>query len=831
MGSRLVPTFLIVFSLVFPGGVLSSQNKQPDNRIARILKSMTLEEKVYLLQADEGVPRLGVPSFNMTDGARGPHGDGQPSTGFPCGVGMASAWNPGLMRQVGEVWGEETRALGKTFLLAPGCNILRDPLNGRFFEYYTEDPYLNSELTVPIVEGIQSKDVISCLKHFACNNREDNRNNYYSVIDDRTLHEIYLPAFEAAVKRAGVWSVMTSANGINYEFVSDSRKLQTDLLKDKWGFDGIIISDWLNTRSVEKGAFAGLDKSMPGGRSCGFGDPLLDAVRKGTVPESVIDEKVRRILLAYQRVGLLDPDPDISRGYVAGSPEHISVARKVAEEGMVLLKNDGGLLPLQPNKIRRILVTGPNAKLRTCEYKMGGSCWVNSPDEVTVLDGLLKSFGKDKLDYFDWFRLGGFQELGEVIDIQANYSAKDNVVPPVKRKEDKINFMWEMRSPDPSIPVEKWSEAFYNISFTPLVDGKYTFRITAGGGDVVMSDGGKEYAPMALLNTAEAEKGSTTAIIDLKKGKPCHLTVRYTRGRGDAFLHVEWQTPDSQADEASWKDLEKKARKADVVLFVGGLDLNLDTEGVDRGTLLFPDLQQEAILRLVGQNKKTVVALVNGSPLELGGWLDRIPAVLECWYGGISAGDAVADILTGKVNPSGRLPFSWPVSNEASPVARLGWENRDYVLYSDSLMVGYRYYDTVGEDPQFPFGYGLSYSTFEYGDLSVESAGDKFVGTVPVRNTGQVSAKEVVQVYVRPLSPSVSRPAHELKAFCKVDVPAGQSVNAVFSLGKEAFSYYDTHLAGWKVDPGRYVIEIGRNSRDIVTSFEVTVPENMAALK
>ncbi len=803
--------------------LLSAQDSAREKRLLDILNSLTLEEKANLSQGDPGVERLGIPSFEMTDGGRGPHGNGEPVTGFPAGIGMASTWNPDLMYRAGIVWGEEARTLGRTFLLGPACNILRDPLGGRFFEYFSEDPLLTAELAVPAIKGIQSRDVIACIKHFACNNRENNRNDYYSVVDDRTLHEIYLPAFKAAVEKADVQSIMTSANGVNFEFVSDSRSLLNGLLRDKWGFDGIIITDWINTRSIEKAAFAGLDKSMPGGENCGFGLPLLDAIRRGTVPESIVDQKAMRILRAYDKVGLLDPDADIARGYKRLTPEHIEVAREAAEEGIVLLKNDNDLLPLDPKKVRRILVTGPNATLRNCEYLMGGSCWVNSPDEVTILDGLRKSFGDKKIRFFDWAPLGGFQELPDFISIKGMYSVNGSDSPVLTREEDKINYMWEMRSPDPSIPVESWREARYELSFVAPTDGKYTFRISAGGGDVILSEGWREYAPMAVLKAADAERGTTSAIMDLEKGTRCVLGIRYTRGHGDASLHVEWSTPDSQADEKSWKLLESEARKADVVLFVGGLDLNQDTEGADRRTLRFPELQREAILRLAKTNKNTVVALVNGSPLEIGDWLDKVPAVVECWYGGIEGGTAVANVLAGKVNPSGRLTFSWPKSYSETPIAKLGWENKDYIIYSDSLMVGYRYYDTFGSEPQFPFGYGLSYTTFEYDGLAVNEVAEGFKGELTVANTGSRDGKEVVQVYVRPLAPSVSRPVHELKAFSKVEVPAGGKSKVEFTLGPDAFSYYDVHLGDWKVDPGRYVVEVGSDSRHILLSKEITV--------
>ncbi len=785
-----------------------------------LLRQMTPEEKAYLLMGDGGVPRLGVPEFGMDDGARGPH-TWEGSTGFPCGLGQSSAWNPELMFRAGQVMGEEARALGKTVLLGPGVNILRDPLGGRFFEYYTEDPYLNGAMAVPMVQGLQSMGVAACLKHYACNNRESNRNFYYSVVDERTLHEIYLPVYKAAVQKGHVWTIMTSANGINFEYVSDSRKMLTDILKDQWGFDGFVMTDWLQTRTTEKAISAGLDKSMPGWEDCLYGRALLQALKKGTVRESFMDDKVLRILRICDRVGLLEGSPaKVPADCKVLTPEHVAVAREMAQESIVLLKNEGGLLPLDPGKVRRILVTGPNATLRTCEIAMGGSSWMYSPGEVTILDGLRKTYRK--VDWFDWKSLGGFREIEA--PVHARYYKKGLEEPAVERTEDGINFMWEMRSPDASIPVQEWTEARFDFTFTAPADGKYTFRFTSGGGHVSAYNGSWEGAPVVFIRGDQKIAGTPMGTVDLKKGQDYHLCIVFEKTEGDASLHVEYSTPESEGAPARLAALEKAARKADAVIFVGGLDMNLDTEGRDRITMLFPQLQQEAILRLVKANPRTVVTLMNGSPVELGGWLPEAPAVLEAWYGGIEAGTAVADIISGKVNPSGHLTFTWPKHYEDTPIRRLGWENQDLIYFTDSLNVGYRYYDSKGVEPEFPFGHGLSYTSFDYGNLRLEKEGDAaFRGTLTVRNTGSRSGKEVVQVYIRPLEPSVERPVHELKAFCKVEVPSGGSAEATFTLEPDAFSIYDVMLPGWRVDPGRYVIEIGRDSRHIELTETVVV--------
>lgn len=811
---------IVLFSLaLLPFLVRAQESPDREAYYRSLLRQMTLEEKAYLLMGDGGCPRLGIPEFGMGDGPRGPNTwDG--STGFPCGLGQSSAWNTDLMFRAGQVMGEETRALGRTVLLGPGVNILRDPLGGRFFEYYTEDPYLNGELTAWMVQGIQRMGVAACLKHYACNNREYNRNDYYAIVDDRTLHEIYLPVFKAAVQKGHAWTVMTSANGINFEFVSDSRKMLTDILKNQWGFDGFVITDWLQTRTTEKAIAAGLEKSMPGWDDCGFGKPLREALERGTVRESYLDDKVIRILRVYDRVGALEGSPAFPTDCKVLTPEHVAVARDMARESMVLLKNEGQTLPLDPRKVRKVLVTGPNATLRTCEIAMGGSSWIYSPGEVTILDGLKKTFRN--VEWFDWKALGGYREVE--VPVHARYYRKGQESPAVERTEDGIQFMWEMRSPDASIPVQEWTEARFDFTFTAPSDGKYSFRFTSGGGNVRAYHGAWEGAPLVFIRGDQKVAGTPEGSVDLRKGQTCQLCIVFEKTEGDASLHVECSTPESEASPARLAALERAARKADAVIFVGGLDLNLDTEGRDRTSLSFPELQQEAILRLAKANPRTVVTLVNGSPVELGGWLPEVPAVLEAWYGGVEAGTAVADILSGKVNPSGHLTFTWPKRYADTPIRRYGWENRDLVYYTDSLRVGYRYYDSEDVEPEFAFGHGLSYTEFAYDGLKLEKEGDaSFRGTVTVRNTGSRPGKDVVQVYVRPLDPSVERPVHELKAFCKVEVPAGGEAEATFRLEQDAFSYYDVTLPGWRVDPGRYVIEIGHDSRHIERSETVLV--------
>ena len=802
-----------------------------EQKVEAILKQMTIEEKVSMCSGNgmgfKGIARLDIPGTACTDGPRGPNCQ-VGTTAFPSGILFGSTWNPLIVEKAGKVMGEEARALGRGVLLGPGCNILRDPLGGRFFEYYTEDPFLNSAIAVGHVRGIQSEGVAACLKHYACNNREDNRNFYMSMVDDRTLNEIYLPVYKAAVKESNIWTIMTSANGVNNEFVSDSKKMLTDILKDKFGFDGFVMTDWLQTRSVEKAAYAGLDVSMPGGDNCGFGTPLLEAVKAGKIPESIIDEKVRRILRVYGRIGQLY-GRDLKAGASINTAEHQQTARQVAEEGIILLQNKHNALPLDKQKIKRVLVTGPNADKRFCLLAMGGSSWVESPYEVTVLKGIKNELGADRVNYISSDDLGGYQLIPENVlspvngknGFHARYYVKGKDEPLVERAESNVNFMWEMKSPDSSIPVDQFREARFDAQIMPPVDGKYTFRFITGGGSALVYNNEWAGAPMAIADPGRGT-GTVTAAVDLKKGVPFHLCVIYSKGTGDAAVRIEWEMPESSLQQMQLTRIDEAAQEADAVVYVGGLDHSIDTEGRDRVSLAFPAAQEKLINHLASLNKHVNVVLVNGSPLEVGGFLPNVASLTEAWYPGMEGGNAVAKILFGDIDPSGRLSFSWPKKLEDSPCVKLASQNHDVVNFSEKLMIGYRYYDTKKVEPQFPFGYGLSYTTFAYTKMNAKNIGSHAVtGNVYVKNTGHRDGLEVVQIYVKPLNPSVDRPVHELKAFKKVFVKAEQTVKVDFTLDDSSFSYFNEQKNDWVVDHGQYEIQAGTNSRNILATAKI----------
>jgi beta-glucosidase len=618
---------------------------------------------------------------------------------------------------------------------------------------------------------------------------------------------------------------MTSANGVNGDFVSDSRLLLRETLKDEWGFDGVVLTDWLQTRSTEKAALAGLDVSMPGG-DCGFGKPLLDAVKAGRVPMPVLNDKVRRILRVYGYVGLLD-HRRLETGAARNTPAGHAVARQVAAESIVLLKNAGKVLPLDPQHVKNVLVLGPNADQRFCVVGMGGSSWMDAPDEVTPLKGLRKVLGPgDRLTYLSTDDLGGFQPIPASVmqpvdgkqGFTAKYFAAGRGQPVVTRVEPQLNFMWEMRSPDDKIPARGFRAEFVG-RINPPVTGTYVVRMSAGGSASINVEevGG---APTAIADRSRGMP-TTTAMLQMTKGKPFLLRIDYSHPGGDASFNLDWQMPGDTAH--AWEKIDAAAKAADAVVFIGGGDMNLDTEGRDRTSMEFPSVQQSIIEHVSKQNAKTIVVLINGSPFEVSGWLGKVPAVVEAWYPGREGGDAIADILFGRVNPSGHLPFTWPKKLKDSPSHAIGTQDNDRVDYKEGLMVGYRYYDSKNVGPEFPFGYGLSYTSFAFDDQKVTVNGSTASVSLTVKNTGDREGMATVQFYVKPLHPSVERPVHELKAFRKVLIKAGESVPVNVELKSDAFSYYDVTEKAWRVDPGSYEIQAGVSSREILSTSTVEI--------
>ena len=811
----------------------AGNSPETEQRISAILNRMTLEEKVRMCFGGEqagvvqipGVPRLGIPPMMGTDGPRGV--SSTHSTAFPAGIGLASSWDPELLQRVGAAMGQEVRASGRSIIFAPAINIERDPLGGRFFEYYTEDPFLNASLAPAMVKGIQSQKVASCVKHFACNNREWNRDWYMSNVDERTLREIYLPGFKAAVQQGGAWGVMTAANGLDGRLAATNKWLLTTVLKDEWGFQGLALTDFNQARSTLEAARAGLDVGMPWGdwETTPFGKPLMKAVQDGQIPEAVVDEKVRRILGVMAHVGLLDGSAIRTPGSI-NTPEHQAVALDAAEESLVLLKNDGDVLPFDANRMKTVVVLGPNADRRFAKPGYGGSSAVTAPFEITVLDGLRKELaGRANVEYLNVEEAGQFEAIGpkywQAVDgargMKAEYFNDGEDKPALERVEPQINFTWEMRSPDPSKVHTDDFHARFEGKLVPKVSGYYTFRLSGEDTSTLTVDNNP-----IIVNTATGRPQSGTAILRLEASKAYAVRLDYHALLGDASLHLEWSLPRTKEQEAqALAEITPKLKGADAVVFVGGWGFGMDTEGADRQSMDFPPGQEKMIRQIAPLNPHTVVVLLHGSPFKVGGWIDSVPAVLDGFYPGMEGGTAIAKALFGEINPAGKLTFTWPKRLEDSPSHAVGTEDHDNVNYTEGIFVGYRYFDSKGIEPQFPFGYGLSYSKFRYAGLhTLRKAGNVLV-SAEITNISKRRGTEIAELYVGAPAGSVPRPVHELKGFARVALDPAQRTTVRITLDSHAFAYWEEKKHDWNVVPGSYSIGLGASSRDIRLTSKV----------
>ncbi|MBD3188170.1 glycosyl hydrolase [Candidatus Bathyarchaeota archaeon] len=664
----------------------AGHNAAMEQNIDNLLEKLTLDEKLDLLSGGTSwstrpVERLGIKPMYMTDGPHGigPHSSGDKTcTYFPVGICRAATWNVDLQREFGEALGEEVVDIKYHVILGPGVNIIRTPLGGRNFEYQTEDPYLNARLVVPVVRGIQSKGVSACVKHYICNNQEMWRNWVDAIVSKRALEEIYFPAFKAAVEEADAWSIMCCYNKVNGVFGAEHEKLVRDTLIKKWGFRGFYVSDWGATNFTEgpSGSMrARLSLEMPDTNRYAK-DWLKRDLEEGQFTMKDVNENVRRLLRVMNLVGLLGDGGKRDAGS-RNTPEHQLIARKIAEEGLVLLKNEGDILPLDPSKISSIHVTGNNANHKFSEG--GGSSKVKPPHEVTPLEGI-KARCKDQVE---------IKQDGTAADVTIVIAGLDH----------------------------------------------------AGGGD---------------------------------------------------------------------------------------------SEGSDRRSFDMPGDQVQSILDAVEDNENTVVVLMSGTPVNMEPWIDLAPAVIQAWYPGMEGGHAIAAVLFGDVNPSGKLPVTFPKKLDDSPahaaeITYPGIDDEDEgprVEYREGIFVGYRHFDARGIEPRFPFGHGMSYTTFEYSHVGISKHvmhGESEVSvTTSIRNTGNRAGAEVIQLYIEPVHPSnVERPPRELKGFKKIFLDPGEEKNVTFTLSSEALQFFHEEKEEWVVEDGTYKIHLGSSSRDLRLSISM----------
>ncbi len=797
-------------------------------RVDDLLGRLTLQEKVSLTAGGSAfgtaaIPQLGIPAIEFSDGPNGLRSNaGDKTTAFPTGVAMAATWDPALVQRLGAAIGEEALAKGIRVMLGPNVNIQRTPLAGRNFESYSEDPLLAGEIGAGWVRGVQSKGVGTSLKHFAANNQEFERQRSSSDMDERTLREIYLPAFEHVVKEAHPWTVMASYNRLNGVYASENPHLMRDILKGEWHYDGVVMSDWGATHSTVDAAKAGLDLEMPGPGQY-LGTRLLPAVRDWQVPEADIDDSARRMLRLILRTGVMDGKP-LPKGQV-NSGAHQDIAREVAEQSTVLLKNDATVLPFDKSVIKTVAVIGPNADQPAIGG--GGSAQVTPYHILTPLGAIEAYFGNDaKVTYIPGAtntpappiadaRLFSPAEGRTAEGLTARYfKGSEAKGKPVKQEVDtsllKLGFGNDVAAKTGGAFTVQWQGYFW-----PPRDGSYEFSlVSASGGTLTIDDttviGDKtpgEASPIMNFLPVKMHRGS----IALKAGQAYPVTLTMQAGAGYRAMALGLQSPTGTIEEAA-----KAAHDSDIAIVVVGSSPTTETEGRDRTSMDLYGRQNALVDAVLDANPNTVVVVNVGAPVTMP-WINKARAVLLQLFPGQEDGEALANVLFGEVNPSGHLPETFPMRLEDNP-AYLFYPGTRHATYGEGVFVGYRYYDTKKIEPLFPFGYGLSYTHFGLKDAAVSASKDtdKPVDVaVTITNDGKRDGADVVQLYIHDAEASVPRPFQELKGFRKVKLKRGESQTVHFALGPRAFSFYDEDTHGWVCEPGAFTARIGDSSRDI----------------
>lgn len=700
---------------------------QIEQKIDSLVSLMTLEEKIGMLHgnsmfASGGVERLGIPELKMTDGPLGvreeisrnswaPAGlDNDFATYYPAAGGVAATWNPELAYLFGESVGEETRARGKDMLLSPAINIIRTPLGGRTYEYFTEDPFLNKKLTVPFVIGLQENDIMACVKHYAVNNQETNRGTVDVLVDERTLREIYLPAYEAAVKDANAYGIMGAYNKFRGDYLCENDYMLNKILRDEWGFKGVVVSDWAAVHSTTKSLKNGLDIEMGTPKPFNnyfLAEPLLEAANAGEISESEIDKHVKRILWVMFQVKTVDEN-NRKQGSIA-TESHYQDAYDIAAESVVLLKNEQNLLPLNLEGVQSIAVIGNNT---TKKNALGGfGAGVKTKREITPLEGL-----KNKLP---------------------------NTI--------KINY------------AEGYLE-------------------------------------------------------------------RYSKNENDQKEEVTLHGPVAvnKLDEAKLNEALDAAKNADLAIIFAGSNRDYETEASDRRDLSLPFGQEELIEKVLEVNPNTIVVLIAGAPFDINKVKEKSSSLVWSWFNGSEGGNALADVLVGNINPSGKLPWTMPKQLNDSPAhATNSFPGDEIVEYKEGILVGYRWFDTKNIEPLYPFGYGLSYTDFEFSDFTTNKNNfteDEIIEvSFTIKNIGDLDGKEVAQLYVSHPNSSVERALQELKGFQKVFVKSGENEKVTISLNPKDLAYYNVEIGDWVVEKGTYILKIGNSSRNIFDEIAINI--------
>ncbi len=796
-----------------------------EDRVRDLFAQLTPDEKLTLLEGTkfttQPIPRLGIPPMAMADAGQGVRGGREgthgPATAFPAGVSMGATWDPALIARIGGAIGVEVqnKGVGSQVLLGPAVNIHRTPLGGRNGEYFSEDPFLTARLAVAYIQGMQATGAVACLKHYACNNQETDRNSIDVHVSERALREIYLPAFEAGVKEGHVETVMASYNLINGEHATMNHYLLTDVLKKCWGFDGMVMSDWGGVHEVGV-VDAGNDLEMPGPHDLTL-PALHQALQNGDVTQAAVDEAVRRILRTIFRAGLMDGPKTPNRALV-NTPEHQKLAYLAATEGIVLLKNEGALLPLDAAKIHTLAVIGPGS----VDFQIGavGSPSVTPPYIVTPLQAIQHRVGSGVTVLSAPETETGVTAPPEVFSQDAARTKPGLTVdffpnmnlagkPLVTRTESKIDFASRDGKEGVAGLTVPLQSARWTGWLTAPETGVYYFNISTAGGLQLFVDG-----KQLIFYRGEFGPRIHHIAVPMKAGEPRALRVELFRRSGEARARLDWIAPSQNTFTAA----VAAAKKADAAL-VFVTTLGQEGEERDRPSMDLPGNQDDLIRAIEAVNPHVAVVLNNGTPVTMKRWLAQTPALVEAGLPGMEGANALAAILFGDVNPSGKLPDTLGVNREDYPdVGNYpgvgGVEN-----YAEGIFVGYRHFDKSGITPAFPFGFGLSYTTFAYSNLKLArqeiGPGDKIEAAVDITNTGARAGEEIAELYVHDPAPKIEKAVRELKGFARVALAPGGTKTVSFTLPPRALAYCDVPGAQWKADAGTYEIAVGGSSRDL----------------
>ncbi|APO87321.1 glycoside hydrolase family 3 protein [Marivivens sp. JLT3646] len=795
--------------------------------IEAIVDEMTLEEQVAILAGADfwSTPenqRLGIAKMRVTDGPNGARGGGSlfggvTAAAFPVGIAIGASWDPELAEQIGSAIADEVKSKCAHVALAPTINLHRGVTNGRNFECYSEDPELTSALAVGYIRGLQSKGVAASPKHFAGNESEIERTTISSDIDERTMRELYLRPFEDAVKKAGTWAIMSSYNRLNGTYTAENEWLLTDVLRKEWGYDGIVMSDWFGSRSTAPTVNAGLDLEMPG-PTRDRGDKLVAAVHSGEVSRETVRSAALNMLRLMERVGSLN-DTTPFRERADDLPEHRALIRKAGAEGMVMLKNDG-VLPLSPEA--KVALIGPNAK----EVKImgGGSAQLNPHYMVSPFDALLARIGVENLS----FAKGCTNHRWEPIltgDFELSfYRGHDLTSEPAHTQSmDSVNAFWVPPFAGGQVDPTNFA-AKITGTYTPTTSGIHHIGAHAAGYARVYVDDELivdcwEDAWTKGRTFFEEGNDEVVGAVELTAGRAHDIRIEFRSKTPDNLNHsalrVGISVPMTEADIAQAAEI---AAQADVAVVVIGRSGEWDTEGWDMEDIHLPGRQNELVAAVTAANPNTVVVLQTGGPVEMP-WVSDVAAILQAWYGGQEAGNSIVDVLYGDAEPAGRLPQTFPIKLSDNPAHSQDPEIYPgldgHVRYAEGVMTGYRHYEKHGIAPMFPFGFGMSYTDFDLGQMDLSDDGDDVICTIPVTNTGARCGSTVVQVYVGDLEASVERPARELKAFAKVTLDAGETKIVRMTLQPRAFAFFDVTAGQWRIEAGSFTVEAGFSAADI----------------